>query len=144
MITVHLTVEESAGTEEAVGLRLQQRLETALGEVRSRPCELSLVLTDGTKVHELNRDYRGKDASTDVLSFPATPAATEPGESPYLGDVVVSVPQARRQAHEHGREIDDELALLAVHGALHLLGYRHDTDETAAAMESLERSLGVR
>ncbi len=92
---------------------------------------LSVVITGDERVHDLNRQFRGVDAPTDVLAFgeaptPASvPFVAAPGEPPYLGDVVVSLPRARAQAAEHSHALCDELRLLIVHGILHLLGYDH-------------------
>lgn len=80
----------------------------------------------------LNRRYRGKDASTDVLSFPA-------GHGALLGDIVVSVPYAARQARRRGDRTGREIERLLVHGYLHLLGYDHETDD--GQMDALETKL---
>jgi probable rRNA maturation factor len=82
-----------------------------------------------------NRDYRGKDRTTDVLSFPGE---TTP-EGRHLGDVAISVPQASRQAAARGHSLQRELRVLLLHGVLHCLGHDHETD--AGEMESLERRL---
>ncbi len=89
---------------------------------------------DGT-MRALNRDFRGKDATTDVLSFPV--GATPDGH--HLGDVAISVPAARRQAIERGHPVAREIRLLLVHGVLHCLGHDHETDD--GGMERLERRL---
>jgi probable rRNA maturation factor len=119
--------------------------------------EVSLVVAGDALLRQLNRDYRGVDAATDVLSFPAR-AVEEPGtESPpfvsapeataYLGDVLISFPAARRHAMAAGHAVDDELCLLAVHGTLHLLGYDHATAAEEATMwavqETVLRSLDI-
>ena len=105
-------------------------------------------MTDDATVHALNRQYRGYDKSTDVLTFsqqetaadaPAPPRA--PGMPVHLGDVVISVDTAARQALEHGVTIEQELALLGVHGMLHLLGYEDETEVGAQAMHCREREL---
>lgn len=93
--------------------------------------EFSLVLSDDDQLHQLNKVYRGKDRPTDVLSFPMREGdfgrlhASLPGA--LLGDVIVSVPTARKQAKEQGRPLLDELTMLVAHGLLHLLGWDHDT-----------------
>jgi probable rRNA maturation factor len=92
--------------------------------------ELSLVFCDDDFIHGLNRDYRGKDKPTDVLSFPQDP------DSGLLGDVVISVAAAQRQAAERGHSLAEEVEWLFLHGALHLLG--HD-DETEAQLEEMIR-----
>ncbi|NIO69792.1 MAG: rRNA maturation RNase YbeY [Anaerolineae bacterium] len=89
---------------------------------------LSVVITDDEAVRELNRQFRDVDAPTDVLAFGSGEEGdfvTAPGEPAYLGDVVISCPRAVSQAEEYGHSINRELALLAVHGVLHLLGYDH-------------------
>jgi len=101
--------------------------------------ELALVLSGERFVHRLNREYRGKDRPTDVLSFPG--AGGEEG----LGDVVISVPTAERNARRLGRTLPQELDVLALHGFLHVLGHDHETDD--GEMDRLEgrlrRRLGV-
>jgi probable rRNA maturation factor len=89
---------------------------------------LSVVITDDEAVRELNRQFRNVDAPTDVLAFGSGEEGdfvSPPGKSAYLGDVVISYPRAVTQAEEYGQSINRELALLAVHGVLHLLGYDH-------------------
>lgn len=105
----------------------QQTAEPATG--------LSVVVADDAFVAGLNRQFRDIDAPTDVLSFPADePPVAEDGEPPYLGDLIIAYPYASAQAASAGHLLDDSLALLVVHGTLHLLGYDHDTPENRAAM----------
>lgn len=96
--------------------------------------ELTLVITDDAQVRELNRTYRGLDEPTDVLSFAARESLPDadgvsfvsaPEAALYLGDIIVAFPYAAANAAAQGRAVRDELALLAVHGTLHLLGYDH-------------------
>ena len=109
---------------------------TALGLV---DVELSILLCDDAFIHPLNRDYRGKDKPTDVLSF----AMREEGDpnDPVLGDVIISVERAQAQAKERDHSVGVELALLLVHGILHLLGYDHEEDEEAQVMEAKEKEI---
>jgi probable rRNA maturation factor len=109
------------------------------------PVELGIVLEDDRFVQALNRDYRGRDEPTNVLSFPAWEPGEAKGGPPRpagaalaLGDVVVAYETVARQAAEQGKRIQDHLCHLVVHGVLHLLGYGHDTEEEARAMEALE------
>jgi len=95
--------------------------------------EVALVLTRDPAVRELNARYRGKDKPTDVLSFPG------PGGTAGLGDIVVSVDTAERNARRLGRTLQRELDVLALHGFLHVLGYDHETDD--GTMDRLERRL---
>ena len=96
--------------------------------------ELQIVLQDNDHVQHLNQQYRGVDAPTDVLSFPADPLPPEFGEPDYLGDLVIAVPYSREQAERLGQSFSDTLILLVVHGTLHLLGYDHDTAQNRATM----------
>ena len=98
--------------------------------------ELSLVLAGDRLLHRLNRTYRGKDRPTDVLSFPGG------GGEAGLGDVVISVETAERNARGLGRTLGQELDVLALHGFLHVLGYDHETDD--GTMDRLERRLRKR
>jgi probable rRNA maturation factor len=89
---------------------------------------LSVVITDDEAMRELNQQFRDVDVPTDVLAFGSGQEGgfvTAPGEPAYLGDVVISYPCSVAQAEEYGHSVDRELALLAVHGVLHLLGYDH-------------------
>ena len=97
--------------------------------------EVSVLLADDEWVRTLNRDYRGVDAPTDVLAFSQLEGedfGCEGGN--VLGDVVISVETASRQAQEHGHALDDEIDVLLVHGLLHLLGYDHEKPEDARRM----------
>jgi probable rRNA maturation factor len=95
--------------------------------------DLSIVLTDDDQLCELNRDYLGIDAPTDVLSFPASESDPETGAR-YLGDILISIPRAAEQANAAGYDIQDEVQLLVVHGILHLLGHDHAEAEEKARM----------
>ena len=92
--------------------------------------EVSVTLTDNEGIHGLNRDYRGVDRETDVLSFPLFEDAAEEGERAVpLGDIVLSLEKAQAQAEEYGHSYEREVAFLCVHSVLHLLGYDHETGE---------------
>lgn len=100
--------------------------------------EVSLVFCDDAYIQDLNKNYRGKDQSTDVLSF-----ALNEGEEPeivdgpsqvLLGDIIISLETAARQAEEYNHSLEREIAYLTVHGMLHLLGYDHMTEEDKAEM----------
>ena len=98
---------------------------------------IAIVITDDTQMRELHRSFRDVDLTTDVLSFPASGGpefVTPEEEGLYLGDVVVSYPMALVQAAEQGHSVEDELALLIVHGCLHLLGYDDTTEKERQVM----------
>lgn len=102
--------------------------------------EVSVLFTDDAFISELNQQYRGVEGPTDVLSFALIDAEDEvdsvkvKGLPDVLGDVVISLETAGRQAKEEGKTLEQEIALLLVHGALHLLGYGHDEPEREAVM----------
>lgn len=124
--------------------------------------ELSMLFVDETSIADLNKRFLGKDGPTDVLAFPIDEEPSESGRSPdsggsgpgftgeveeapvLLGDVVICPAVAHRNAPEHAGTYDDELALLVVHGVLHLLGMDHLDDEEASEMEARERDLLIR
>ena len=112
------------------------------------PYEVSLVFTDSETVKQLNRDYRGVDETTDVLAFYMLPQkgadssfALPPDGVTRLGEVIISYPQAVAQAREQGHSPETELALLVIHGILHLLGYDHEKPEEESKMREREREL---
>lgn len=112
--------------------------------------EISVLLVDNETIRSLNRDYRDKDAATDVLSFPQEesmdgepePAVIGGPTERLLGDLVISVEMAVAQAAEYGHSLERELAFLSVHGLLHLLGYDHEPGaEAEAAMQAEEKRI---
>jgi rRNA maturation RNase YbeY len=110
--------------------------EGALAAVGRAGAEVSVTVSNDRRLHALNRDYRGKDRPTDVLSFPYEDA---PGGGGPLGDVVFSVDRALAQAEDRGHSLQREVELLALHGTLHVCGYDHETD--GGEMDRLERRL---
>ena len=105
------------------------------------------MLGNDSAIKALNRDWRGKNAATNVLSFPAAPAshAAKGGKSarptPYIGDIVIAYQTTAREAAAEGKPFSHHLAHLAIHGFLHLLGYDHENDRDAEKMERLERRI---
>lgn len=124
----------------------------ALPEVGGRDFEdtdptgasLTIAFIRDARMRELNRDFRGKDRATDVLSFPARHAAGETGDAfdNYLGDIVISTDTAMRQAKDANLTFEREVQELVIHGVLHLCGYDHETD--GGEMNRLERKLRKR
>jgi len=103
-------------------------------------CEISLLLTNDTRIHELNKQYRGKDSATDVLSFPMD---DEPEDGcVMLGDIAISMDTAKVQADDAAIDIKREVAFLFIHGLLHLLGFDHETsDEDEEEMFDLQEAI---
>jgi len=106
---------------------------------------VTIAFVSDRAMRELNRQWRRKRGTTDVLSFPAEQDQFEKLEGLSLGDVVISVERAARQAAEHGLQFDEEVSQLILHGLLHLCGYDHETDK--GEMNRLElrlrRRLGI-
>ncbi len=117
---------------------LQHAAQVALDAEGRSDGEITILLTDDAQIRELNRAYAGVDAPTDVLSFRAQEGdatfAIPPEATAYLGDIVISVPYAARQAARQNHPLAAELRLLVVHGVLHLLGYDDQTEEERAVM----------
>jgi rRNA maturation RNase YbeY len=119
----------------ALAAAVVEDADALLTAVELQEAELSLVLCSDDHIQSLNTQWRGKAAPTDVLSFPQE-------DEDFLGDLVISVPTAARQAAERGTPLGDELRVLMVHGLLHLLGYDHETnDEDLAEMADAEQRL---
>jgi probable rRNA maturation factor len=118
-----------------------RRLLRALDEAQA---ELSVSLVDEAAMRRLNRDYRGHDRPTDVLAFAMREGVRAPGDAAVLGDVVISLDTAARQAQERGVSAADEVRTLLIHGILHLLGYDHERSVLdACRMRAMERRLRV-
>lgn len=109
---------------------------------------LSVVLLPDEDIHALNQQHRGVDAPTDVLSFPAEELPEGIDEAPYLGDVLIGFPYVQAQSEREGFPLAESLILMVVHGALHLLGYDHDTPNNRTEMWEVQavllEQLGVR
>ncbi len=106
--------------------QFQSQVAQILENLEETECELSLLLTDDAEIRRLNKTYRSLDQATDVLSFPQDEDAVNESGETLLGDVVISVETAARQAEDHHLSFNEELILLAIHGILHLLGYDHE------------------
>ena len=145
-IGVHIE-EEFRGLVDEGWVRRITRYALAAEKV-APPYEISLVFTDSEMVQRLNRDYRGVDETTDVLAFymltqkQANDSFVLPPDGiARLGEVIISCPQAVKQAEEQGHSVKKELALLIIHGILHLLGYDHEKPEEERRMRDREEEL---
>src|SRR5262245_32128952 len=118
--------------------RVRRAVDAVLAAEAAQDREVSVLLTDDDEIHSLNRDYRGVDKPTDVLAF----ALDEAGRMDVsLGDVIISVERAQKQAASRRVDLDRELELLAVHGTLHLLGYDHAEPNEARRMRARTRAI---
>ena len=145
---IEISVEEEFRglVDENWARRIAQQVLKAEGV--APPYEMSLVFTDSEMVQRLNRDYRGVDEATGVLAFYMLPQrgggpsfALPPDGVLRLGEVIISYPQAVQQAKEQGHPVEQELALLVIHGILHLLGYDHEKLEEETKMRAREKEL---
>lgn len=100
--------------------------------------EVTIRFTDNAEITQLNREYRGKDKPTNVLSFPFEVPDFLAEEVSTLGDIIIAMPVIETEAAEQGKSIEAHLAHMTIHGTLHLLGFDHLTDEEAEEMEALE------
>lgn len=137
--TIDVQIDEPF-TDKVAATVLQVVALATLTRLHAPSASVTIVITDDAAVQELNRDYRSVDAPTDVLSFAAHDASSDevnlaiPPElaaefAAYLGDIIIALPYAERQAAHYGNSLVDELRLLTAHGVLHLLGYDHATAE---------------
>lgn len=137
VIGVQIDDEFAAAVDAAAIEALVQRV-LEVEPLPATDVELAIVVGGDAQVQELNRQYRGIDAPTDVLSFAMLDGTPNPVSSPeapfYLGDVIISYPRVLAQAAEAGHSAQEELSLLTVHGVLHLLGYDHDSVEHKVTM----------
>ena len=139
--------QEQVALEPVVLERVQEGLQAVarLNDLAAE-AEVDVTIVDDTEIHELNREYRGMDKPTDVLSF-ALDEDSEDSDEPELlgapeehlyGDIIISAETALRQAEEYGHGLERELTYLAVHGMFHLLGYDHMTEAEKAVMRAKE------
>ncbi len=148
-MTYRIEVNVAVSGMEVSDLRRFRRLAArVLAEEGADPGEIGVVLTDDEGIRELNRQYLGRDAPTDVIAFGLReagqdgPAFAVPGEeAAYLGDVVISVERAREQAAAYGHTWEREVDLLLVHGLLHLLGYEDEEESARQRMEARQEKL---
>lgn len=120
----------------------QKRVQTLLEALEvPEQAEVSILFVEDEEIHELNREYRGVDHSTDVLSFPQDGFPTAPDQPLPLGDIVISVPTALRQAEELNQTLERELTFLVIHGLLHLTGMDHQAEAEAEKMYARQREL---
>jgi len=151
MIEVDIEIDERFANQADPAL-IERAVQAILeAEGLAGPLGLSVLVTDDDEIHQLNRDYRGVDAPTDVLSFAdedpgpqEAPGFVRPPDAPrYLGDIAISYERVLAQAAEYGHSPTRELAYLTAHGVLHLLGYDHERgpDDAAAMREREEQAM---
>jgi probable rRNA maturation factor len=147
VIALDVEIEAGAWSEitgvEWLATRAAQAAVEAARRGDEEDLEATLLLTDDSSVRDLNRQWRGQDKPTNVLSFPAD-VPSPPGEPRHLGDIALAYETVARESAAEGRSLPDHVAHLVIHGVLHLLGHDHQTDGEADAMERTEvLALGV-
>jgi probable rRNA maturation factor len=145
-ITEVLVVAECWQTEPDAEAVIQRAIAAAaqMTDAGDGEAELAVMLTDDAGIRTLNLNWRGIDKPTNVLSFPALPptGAGGPDNAPrMLGDIAIAYETTRREADDEQKPFDHHLSHLAVHGFLHLMGYDHEKDDDAEAMETLEQEI---
>ncbi len=142
MVLIDIAVEAGGWPdEETLRALAEPAIAAGLAELGadSADGELSLLFTDDARMRVLNRDWRGKDRPTNVLSFPAFPMQVGNALPPMLGDIVLARETVEREAAEEGKPFQHHLSHLLIHGLLHLAGHDHEEDEEAERMEAAER-----
>ena len=138
MTTVRVEIESYAYDSDAIDLRaLEEKIQTVMHDHGEDVGSLVVVLADDTRLRDLNLEFRAKNETTDVLSFDLRNPV--PHQMDELGEIYISLERARAQAQEVGRPLQEELAHLSVHGALHLLGYDHNSDAEWEKMRAREQ-----
>lgn len=147
MIAIHTRNSSGIKFSRSLLEKIKKTIRTAVeAEYPDHHFELNILFCDDETIRGYNREYRGIDRATDVLSFPMFDFDT-PELTALLGDVVLSVPRAEEQATEYGHSFEREMCFLAAHAALHLIGYDHEDEQERKRMEARQRevlsSLGI-
>lgn len=144
-MSILITIEvEAFDLESGLSSGIEKALDYLLAENNMQDGEVSVIIGHDAMLKELNREYRGKDGPTDVLSF----SYLEPGDEVFpesedktIGDIYISIDRAREQAETAGHKLEREIFLLIVHGMLHLLGYDHESDGDSIVMQEKEKEI---
>ena len=141
---IHIQVQSPLWSAQPLASQtVREAVDAAVGALSTAGGEVSILLTDDSEIARLNRDWRGIDKSTNVLSFPASGHRAGQGEK-LLGDIVIAYETLERESRDETRDFLHHLAHLAVHGFLHLIGFDHETDAQAEEMEELESRIMMR
>ncbi|CDO46257.1 rRNA maturation RNase YbeY [Bartonella henselae] len=144
MITIDILVESDGWNDEKMLYNITEKaLKTIMHHLslENVVSEISLLFTDDKHIAQINAQWRGKNKSTNVLSFPAFPLKVGDSPGPMLGDIIIARETVVLEAENEAKSFQDHLTHMIVHGILHLLGYNHETNEEASHMEELERKI---
>lgn len=143
-VTIEVVIESDRWDAEPLAARtIRAAIDTAAREISAPSGEIAVMLVDDEAMRGLNRQWRGQDKPTNVLSFPAAPIPGTPGAA-HLGDIAVAFETTAREAAAEEKTLAQHLAHLTVHGYLHLLGYDHENVKDAEAMERTETAILAR
>jgi probable rRNA maturation factor len=144
--TIDVVIASARWRKAPQAARLVRRVIAAAAPARRRNAEVSVILTNDRAIAALNRQWRGQDKPTNVLSFPTPAPVAKSGRAGvhHLGDIVIAYETTAKEARDEGRPFDHHLAHLALHGFLHLLGYDHESHGQAETMERRERLILAR
>lgn len=134
MLKVYITVENVSVPGRYKKAALKSAKAAAKLEQKKGSIRVSLLFTEGNKIRSLNKQYRGRDEETDVLSFPSE-------ENKFLGDIALSIPRAQQQAAEYCHTTEREIAFLVAHSMLHLFGYDHEAANEEENMREKQRTI---
>jgi probable rRNA maturation factor len=138
-LTIDVVLDSGLWRKSGKGGAIARRtVAQAAAALAIKKTEVAIVLTDDLTIRQLNRQWRGIDRATNVLSFPVKQTADE---QPHLGDIVLAYETIAREARDQDKPFADHVAHLAVHGFLHLVGHDHERSKDATAMERLERDI---
>ena len=141
MIAIHTQNRSGIRFSRTLLEKIKKTIRTAVeAEYPNHTFELNIFFCDDETIRSYNREYRGVDRATDVLSFPMFDFGT-PELPALLGDIVLSVPRAQAQAEEYGHSFEREMCFLAAHAALHLIGYDQENEDERAQMETRQREV---
>ena len=141
MIAIHTQNRSGIRFSRTLLEKIKKTIRTAVeAEYPNHTFELNIFFCDDETIRSYNREYRGVDRATDVLSFPMFDFGT-PELPALLGDIVLSVPRAQAQAEEYEHSFEREMCFLAAHAALHLIGYDHENEDERAQMETRQREV---
>ena len=137
---------KSTQSEEIIKTLISVSEYAAFDELKHKDFEFTITITDNERIHQLNREYRGVDSATDVLSFPLWNREEDPFINPennciMLGDIIISLERAAEQANEYGHSLKRECAYLCVHAVMHLLGYDHIEEDDKKVMRAREEEI---
>jgi probable rRNA maturation factor len=138
MKNIHVVFQEKVNIDKKIIINSAQAVLKHQYGTQATAYELTIVVTNDEQIKVLNKQFRGIDTATDVLSFPADEVDPD-DEKKYIGDIILSFPTAEKQSRGSGHILEDEIKLLVVHGVLHLMGFDHDSTTKKTEMWNAQK-----